>query len=114
MSARPRLNGKVSEPATVSLNIRFHYHVRSISVQQKLKSLAIVSTAAAGLIVGLNIIKGNERFYDNVLMPVVRRLPPEFSHQLAVFACKHRLFPAQSAPDASSLVRVCDLGREVY
>lgn len=72
--------------------------------QQKLKSLAIVSAAATGLVVAINIAKGNERFYDNVLMPVVRRLPPEFSHQLAVFACKHRLFPAQSAPDASSLV----------
>lgn len=72
--------------------------------QQKLKSLAIVSTCAAGFVVAVNIAKGNERFYDNVLMPVVRQLPPEFSHQLAVFACKHRLFPVQRQPDPASLV----------
>lgn len=52
----------------------------------------------------VNIAKGNERFYDNVLMPVVRQLPPEFSHEMAVFACKHRLFPVQRQPDAKSLV----------
>lgn len=61
---------------------------------------------ASGVVIAINIAKGNERFYDNWLMPAVRQfLPPEFSHELAVFVCKHRLFPAQRQPDSKTLVR---------
>lgn len=60
-------------------------------------------TAGAGvLFASLNIYKGNENFYDNFLMPVVQKFPPEASHRLAVLACKYKLF-RESEVDASTL-----------
>lgn len=53
----------------------------------------------------INIYKGNEKFYDNFLMPTIHKfLSPELSHQLAIFACKHKLFPKQSNIDPDTLV----------
>lgn len=76
----------------------------SLATQQKLKSLVVVSTCSVGVFSAINVYKGNERFYKNVLMPVVHLLPPEFSHQLAVAACKYNLFPKQRNDDPVSLV----------
>lgn len=77
---------------------------QNIWLQQKLRSLAIVSATAAGLAAGLSIYRGNEKFYEHVLMPATRYLPPEFSHQLAVWACKLRLFSGAAGADGACLV----------
>lgn len=78
--------------------------ILSLATQQKLKSLAVVSTCSVGVFTAINVYKGNERLYNNVLMPVVHLLPPELSHQLAVTACKFNLFPKQRNDDPVSLV----------
>lgn len=59
-----------------------------------MKSLALVSAGAGVFFASINIYKGNEKFYDNYLMPAIQMVvPPEAAHILAVFACKHKLFP---------------------
>lgn len=35
--------------------------------------------------------KGNEKFYESLFMPIVRLIPPETAHQLAVFGVKMNL-----------------------
>ncbi|CAD6996129.1 dihydroorotate dehydrogenase (quinone), mitochondrial [Ceratitis capitata] len=69
----------------------------------KLKSLAIVTTGATIFCTGFSIYKCNENFYKNTLMPLTRYLPPETSHNLAVLACKYKIFSAPPKPDSQNL-----------
>ncbi len=52
----------------------------------------------------LCIWNGNENFYRDYVMPFTRRLDPETSHKLAVFAMKHCLIKKQVKPDPESMV----------
>lgn len=46
------------------------------------------------------LCKGNEKFYENIFMPIVRLVPPETAHQLAVFGLKLGLLrPDYQDPD---------------
>ncbi|KAG4071152.1 hypothetical protein HA402_003284 [Bradysia odoriphaga] len=74
-----------------------------MTLVQKLKSTALVATCATGAFVGINIYKGNDKFYDNFLMPFIHLFDPESCHRLAVFACKYRLFPREKQSDPHSL-----------
>uniref|UniRef100_A0A1A9UWV6 Dihydroorotate dehydrogenase catalytic domain-containing protein n=1 Tax=Glossina austeni TaxID=7395 RepID=A0A1A9UWV6_GLOAU len=47
----------------------------------------------------LCINQSNEKFYEEVLMPATRLLPPEFSHKAAVWACKNKLLGQSRADD---------------
>ncbi|XP_037944934.1 dihydroorotate dehydrogenase (quinone), mitochondrial [Teleopsis dalmanni] len=69
----------------------------------KIKSFVLVTTGAGLFFSGFSIYKGNEKFYTEVIMPVVRHLPAETSHKLAVFACKHNIFRTQNLPDDINL-----------
>ncbi|XP_036328519.1 dihydroorotate dehydrogenase (quinone), mitochondrial [Rhagoletis pomonella] len=69
----------------------------------KLKSLAIVTAGATVFYAGVCVYKGNEKFYKNTLMPLTRYLPAEMSHNLAVLACKYKVFPAPRQPDSQNL-----------
>ncbi|XP_053969387.1 dihydroorotate dehydrogenase (quinone), mitochondrial [Anastrepha ludens] len=69
----------------------------------KIKSLAIVTTGAVIFHAGFCIYKGNEKFYKNTLMPLTRYLPAEMSHNLAVLACKYKVFPQPPQPDSQNL-----------
>uniref|UniRef100_A0A1B0FFF7 Dihydroorotate dehydrogenase (quinone), mitochondrial n=1 Tax=Glossina morsitans morsitans TaxID=37546 RepID=A0A1B0FFF7_GLOMM len=64
----------------------------------KLKSLTFVTLGGGCIFSALCINQSNEKFYEEVLMPVTRLLPPEFSHKAAVWACKNKLL-GQSRPD---------------
>jgi len=66
--------------------------------------MILVTGISTGLLVGINIYKGNEQFYDKILIPIAQRLPPETSHKLAVYACKFNLFPKIKYNDPESLV----------
>lgn len=58
------------------------------------------TTAFAGLCIWNN----NEKFYRDYVMPFTRRLDPETSHRLAIFAMKHCLIRKENTPDSESLV----------
>lgn len=68
-----------------------------------MKSLALVVPGAGLFWASINIYKGNEKFYDNILMPIVQKIPPETSHRLAVLACKYKVFPRSKTMDPISL-----------
>jgi hypothetical protein len=74
--------------------------------QNKIKSFVTVTAAGAGVFAGISIYKGNEEFYKDFLMPFSRLLPPEVSHNLAVLACKYKIFPVQKDNDPQSLVSI--------
>lgn len=65
----------------------------------KLKSLVIVCTGSAFGYSGLCIYQHNEKFYENVLLPAVHTLDPEFSHKLAVKVNKYGLLPRSKYVD---------------
>lgn len=48
----------------------------------KVTSLGAVTFSA------ICLYKGNEKFYESIFMPIVRLIPPETAHQLAVFGIK--------------------------
>lgn len=68
-----------------------------------MKSLSLVVPGAGLFWASINIYKGNEKFYDNILMPIVQKIPPETSHRLAVLACKYKVFPRSKTMDPISL-----------
>ncbi|KAF4520462.1 hypothetical protein B566_EDAN004713 [Ephemera danica] len=72
-------------------------------IMSKLKSLLVVSCGGVGTFAAINIYHGNEDFYDNIAIPLIHKLDPEWSHNLAVFACKHRLFPKSKFKDPPTL-----------
>ncbi|XP_055544246.1 dihydroorotate dehydrogenase (quinone), mitochondrial [Wyeomyia smithii] len=66
----------------------------------KLRSLIKVTTLGAAVFGFTCLCKGNEKFYENIFMPIVRLIPPETAHHLAVFGLKLGLLrPDYSDPD---------------
>ncbi|KAM7360149.1 dihydroorotate dehydrogenase 2 [Cochliomyia hominivorax] len=72
-------------------------------VANKLKTLALVCTGGGLVFSGLCIYQGQEQFYEKLLMPATRLLPPETSHKLAVWACKYKLFGKSNKADDAIL-----------
>lgn len=70
-----------------------------------MKSLLYVSASAIGIYTGVCIYKENEKFYKDVLMPLVHLLDPEQAHKLAVFVSRHRLIPKSQHIDSEILVK---------
>lgn len=69
----------------------------------KVRSLILVSAGASLGFAGISIYAGNERFYKEWVMPAVRQLPAEMSHNLAVLACKYKVFSKPKDLDAENL-----------
>nr|SVE74270.1 EOG090X08P9 [Daphnia barbata] len=77
---------------------------------KQLKSLVVVTMGGTTTFAGLSIWNGNEKFYRDYVMPFTRRLDPETSHKLAVFAMKQCLIRRELKPDPGSLAtRLWDL-----
>ena len=74
-----------------------------LSSRDKIKSLLTVTTSATTLFGGILLYQGNEKFYDQVAMPVMRLLDPEVAHNIAVKAAKWSFFPAQKVEDPAAL-----------
>lgn len=70
---------------------------------RKASSLLLVSGGGFGFFTGLNIYNENERFYKNVLMPVMHKLNPETSHRLAVLATKYGFIAKSKFKDPTNL-----------
>jgi hypothetical protein len=73
--------------------------------QHKIKSLLYVTTGAFGAFSAISIYRGNEKFFDNIVMPLMHTLNPETSHKIAIIASKYGLFSRSSYKDPVTLVR---------
>ncbi|EAT42442.1 AAEL006033-PA [Aedes aegypti] len=58
------------------------------STPNKFRSLVKVTSLGAVTFSAICLYKGNEKFYESIFMPIVRLIPPETAHQLAVFGIK--------------------------
>lgn len=71
--------------------------------QGRLRSLCMVTAGAAAVVVGLTAYKNQDQLFRTFVMPAVRLLPAETSHQLAVLACKYRVCPVSQYQDDINL-----------
>ncbi|XP_017058727.1 dihydroorotate dehydrogenase (quinone), mitochondrial [Drosophila ficusphila] len=69
----------------------------------RLRSLGIVTVGAAALVAGISAYKKQDKLFRTFVMPAVRLLPAETSHQLAVLACKYRVCPVSKYQDDQNL-----------
>ncbi|KAH8359105.1 hypothetical protein KR093_004293, partial [Drosophila rubida] len=69
----------------------------------RLRSLGIVTTGATALYLGITLYKNQDHLFRSYVMPLVRLLPAETSHNLAVMACKYRLYPTSNYMDDMNL-----------
>ena len=72
-----------------------------------MKSMAYVTAGAFGTFSTISIYRGDEKYYDNFLMPLIHKLNPETSHNVAVLASKYGLIPRTQYEDPMTLVRIC-------
>ncbi|XP_052866373.1 dihydroorotate dehydrogenase (quinone), mitochondrial [Anopheles cruzii] len=63
-----------------------------VRTPHKIKSLIKVTGLGATVFSAFSLCRGDEKFYNNLFMPVVRLIPPETAHDLAVLAVKWKLF----------------------
>ncbi|KAL0276504.1 UNVERIFIED_CONTAM: hypothetical protein PYX00_004064 [Menopon gallinae] len=69
----------------------------------KIKDLSIVTSGGVLLFSFYNIYNGNEKFYDNVLMPLFFKINPETAHKIAVAVAKYNLVPKSQYIDPDCL-----------
>ncbi|EDV94814.1 dihydroorotate dehydrogenase (quinone), mitochondrial [Drosophila grimshawi] len=69
----------------------------------RLRSLGIVTAGATALLAGLTAYNNQDHLFGTFVMPAIRLLPAEASHNLAVLACKYRLYPASEQMDDLNL-----------
>ncbi|KAF7283802.1 hypothetical protein GWI33_022842 [Rhynchophorus ferrugineus] len=74
-----------------------------LTFQKKFKSMLYVSSGALAIFSGLCAYKGDEKFYKNVIMPLLHLLDPEQAHKCAIFASQYRIVPKNSYKDPESL-----------
>jgi dihydroorotate dehydrogenase len=75
----------------------------SLTNWRKVKSFLGVTSSGIAIFVGISLYQGNEKFYNNVAMPLIYLIDPEFSHRLAVATIKLGLVPSQKISDSSIL-----------
>lgn len=76
------------------------------NLQQKIWSMCYLSTGGLLVYGGISIYNNNNRFYDNILMPISRYLSAETSHSLALTLAKYKIFPKSKFVDPPILVSV--------
>lgn len=70
---------------------------------KQLKEMVLICGSGITLFAGYSIYEGNEKFYRQFVMPTVRLLDPETTHNLALFMAKNKLMPRPKKPDPPSL-----------
>lgn len=76
---------------------------RRLSGSDKLRSLVKIALGGSAFCAGVLLYRGDEKFYENVAMPLTRMLDPEWSHQLAIIATKWGVVPKQQIVDPPRL-----------
>lgn len=71
-----------------------------------MRSCILVTIGGAAAFAGISIFKGNEKFYQQFVMPIVHNIDPERAHRWAVIAGKYRLFPKSRIQDTELLVSI--------
>lgn len=66
---------------------------------RKVKSLLGVTSGATVIFAGISLYQGNEKFYNNICMPMIRLVDPETAHRVAIVAAKFGLVPTQKQAD---------------
>ena len=74
-------------------------------IQLQLKQAAVIVNGGVLLFAGINLYKGNEKFYDDIVMPVFKLFSPETSHNISIKLAKYKIVPKPQKPDPPSLVR---------
>ncbi|XP_034661629.1 dihydroorotate dehydrogenase (quinone), mitochondrial [Drosophila subobscura] len=69
----------------------------------RMRSLGIVTAGASAVLMGITAYNNKDRFFRTFVMPAVRLLPAEASHNLAVLACKYRVYPVSDYQDDINL-----------
>ncbi|XP_074103048.1 dihydroorotate dehydrogenase 2 [Cotesia typhae] len=77
--------------------------VTRLSERKKIRSLLKVTFGSATVFAGTCMYQGNEKFYNEVLMPLVKLVDPEIAHNLAVTAAKWGFISEPKTPDSSAL-----------
>lgn len=80
-----------------------------LSNKAKLKSLFTVTGSAFALFGGISLYQGNEKFYNEVAIPIMHLLDPETAHNVAVKILKWGLVSSQKTEDLC-LLRTSVLG----
>lgn len=70
---------------------------------ENLKQAAIVLNGGVITFFGISLYRGDEKFYREIAMPIVRVLDPETGHNLSIKAAKYKLVPKPRMPDPPSL-----------
>nr|CAG4651945.1 EOG090X08P9 [Triops cancriformis] len=77
---------------------------------KKLFSLGAVALGGTAVFASVCTIKGNEKFYSNILMPLVHKcLDPEQAHNAAVWTSKNRLFRPETVEYTSLRTKLLGL-----
>ncbi|KYM95014.1 PREDICTED: dihydroorotate dehydrogenase (quinone) [Cyphomyrmex costatus] len=74
-----------------------------LSNKTKLKSLLTVTSSAVVTFGAISFYQGNERFYSDIVIPLVQLIDPEVAHELAVKSLKYGLVPKQKTDDPTLL-----------
>lgn len=72
-------------------------------VVKQLVSMAAVCSGGTIVFAGYNLYYGNEKFYDDILIPLSHCFSPETAHNLAVQASKYNLIPRSHFKDPECL-----------
>ncbi|XP_020297002.1 uncharacterized protein LOC109861675 [Pseudomyrmex gracilis] len=74
-----------------------------LSNKAKIKSFFTVTGSAVALFGGISLYQSNEKFYNEVAIPMMHLLDPETAHNLAVKILKWGLVPRQKTEDPRTL-----------
>jgi hypothetical protein len=72
---------------------------------KKLKSLTVVSFGSAFIYCGINYYQNDEKFFNNIAMPLLRLFEPETAQNVMIRACHWNLIPVNNYQDPDTLVR---------
>ena len=76
--------------------------------------MILICGSGITLFTGYSMYEGNEKFYRQFVMPTVRILDPETTHNLALFMAKNKLVPRPRKPDPPSLVSIYIFHTSMY
>ncbi|KAK3772990.1 hypothetical protein RRG08_036324 [Elysia crispata] len=69
----------------------------------QLKQAAVIVNGGVLLFAGINLYKGSEKFYDDIVMPIFQLFSPETSHNISIKLAKYKIVPRPQKPDPPSL-----------
>nr|KAI8762107.1 dihydroorotate dehydrogenase (quinone); mitochondrial-like isoform X3 [Biomphalaria glabrata] len=69
----------------------------------QLKEAAVIVNGGIILFGGINLYRGNEKFYEEIAMPLLRIFSPETAHNISLKLIKCKLVPKPQTPDPPSL-----------